>query len=104
MNNEDIVSLMERYKRELLEFEKRNTAPVSAQEKAESEPVSAQQMRRGRVRTPMPLRGGRAAAGTGEHWLVSMTSCAAHNKRGERRGGSYNSAADRRSEGESDAV
>lgn len=43
MNNEDIVSLMERYKRELLEFEKRNTAPVSAQEKAESEPVSAQQ-------------------------------------------------------------
>ena len=41
MNNEDIVSLMERYKRELLEFEKRNTAPVSAQEKAESEPVSA---------------------------------------------------------------
>lgn len=43
MNNEDIVSLMERYKRELLEFEKRNTAPVSAQEKAEPEPVSAQQ-------------------------------------------------------------
>ena len=43
MNNEDIVSLMERYKRELLEFEKRNTAPVSAQEKAEPEPASAQQ-------------------------------------------------------------
>ena len=43
MNNEDIVSLMERYKRELLEFEKRNTAPVSAQEKVEPEPVSAQQ-------------------------------------------------------------
>ena len=43
MNNEDIVSLMERYKRELLEFEKRNTAPVSAQEKAEPAPVSAQQ-------------------------------------------------------------
>lgn len=41
MNNEDIVSLMERYKRELLEFEKRNTAPVPAQEKAESKPVSA---------------------------------------------------------------
>ncbi len=41
MNNEDIVSLMERYKRELLEFEKRNTASVSAQEKAESKPVSA---------------------------------------------------------------
>ena len=39
MNNEDIVSLMERYKRELLEFEKRNTAPVSAKEKAEPEPV-----------------------------------------------------------------
>ena len=43
MNNEDIVSLMERYKRELLEFEKRNTAPVSAQKKVEPEPVSAQQ-------------------------------------------------------------
>lgn len=42
MNNEDIVSLMERYKRELLEFEKRNTAPVSAQEKAEAQPVSVQ--------------------------------------------------------------
>ncbi len=42
MNNEDIVSLMERYKRELLEFEKRNTASVTAQEKAESKPVSAQ--------------------------------------------------------------
>ena len=29
----------------------------------------------------MPLRG-RAAAGTGRHWLVSMTIYAAHNKRG----------------------
>ncbi len=42
MNNEDIVSLMERYKRELLEFEKRNTASVTAQEKAEAKPVSTQ--------------------------------------------------------------
>ena len=29
--------------------------------------------------------GGRAATGTGEHWLVSMTIYAAHNKRGQRR-------------------
>ena len=32
------------------------------------------------------LRGG-AAAGTCEHWLASMTIYAAHNKRGQRRGG-----------------
>ena len=42
MNNEDIVSLMERYKRELLEFEKRNTAPEPAKKEAETAPVSAQ--------------------------------------------------------------
>ena len=42
MNNEDIFSLMERYKRELLEFEKRNAVPVFAQEEAGAEPVSAQ--------------------------------------------------------------
>ena len=29
--------------------------------------------------------GGRAAAGTGKHWLASMTISAAHNKRGQRR-------------------
>lgn len=40
MNNEDIVSLMERYKRELMEFDKRNTAPVSAKAEAKAEPVS----------------------------------------------------------------
>ncbi len=39
MNNEDIVSLMERYKKELLEFDRRNTAPVNTKETAE--PVSA---------------------------------------------------------------
>ena len=38
MNNEDIVSLMERYKRELLEFEKRNTAPEPAKKEAETAP------------------------------------------------------------------
>ncbi len=42
MNNEDIVSLMERYKRELLEFEKRNTVPEPAKKEAETAPVSAQ--------------------------------------------------------------
>ncbi len=35
----------------------------------------------------MPLRGGRAVAGTGELWLVSITIYAAHNKRGQRHGG-----------------
>ncbi|MGN0545622.1 MAG: hypothetical protein ACI4I0_08725 [Acutalibacteraceae bacterium] len=38
MNNEDIVSLMERYKRELMEFEKRNTIPV---EETHDEPTRA---------------------------------------------------------------
>lgn len=40
MNNEDIVSLMERYKRELMEFDKRNTAPVDSKVTESSEPVS----------------------------------------------------------------
>ena len=101
MNNEDIVSLMERYKRELLEFEKRNTAPVSAQEKAEPEPVSAQQESQGFGASAGRCRACKRAGGRARKGGFGKGG---GKRSGERRGDSYNSAADRRSEGESDAV
>lgn len=40
MNSEDIVTLMERYKKELMEFDRRNTAPTDAKAAETAEPVS----------------------------------------------------------------